>query len=117
MTYYYFQKLSKEFKETEPDLFNVLKVGEELSTDPQVSEDVREAVTQDVLMLRENHTNVAELLKSQREKYVSFFRILYNFISRNTSGLTFSTDRYVYLSDIICLNISSMKWRIKWVFS
>jgi hypothetical protein len=64
----FLQKLSKEFKETEPDLFNVLKLGESLSTDPQVSEEVRENVTQDVLSLRENHANVAELLKSQREK-------------------------------------------------
>ncbi|XP_028414134.1 dystrophin-like isoform X2 [Dendronephthya gigantea] len=65
------QKLSKEFKETEPALFNVLKSGEDLSTDPQVSEEVRERVTQDVLSLRESHTNVAELLKSQREKMKS----------------------------------------------
>lgn len=58
----------KEFKETESDLFNVLKIGEELSTDAQVSQVVRGNVAQDVTALRENHRNVDELLDSLREK-------------------------------------------------
>ena len=43
-------------------------MGVELSTDPQVSEDVRQSVGRDVASLRENHSNVDELLKSQRDR-------------------------------------------------
>lgn len=62
------QKLSNEFKDGESDLFNILNMGEELSIDSQLSEDVRNTVRQDISSLRENHSNIADLLKSQREK-------------------------------------------------
>ncbi|XP_046848609.1 utrophin-like isoform X4 [Xenia sp. Carnegie-2017] len=67
------EKLSNEFKDGESDLFNILNMGEELSIDSQLSEDVRTTVRQDISSLKENHSNIADLLKSQREKMKSHY--------------------------------------------